>query len=274
MTAPAGEDLYALPPQEFVAARDVAVRAARAAGDRHGAARLAGLRRPTAAAYLVNRLARERPEVVAAALDVGDRLRVAQSELRGGDVRALSAERQAALAAAADAVRALDPAVRDDTLTEVIDTLAAALAEPEVAADVRAGRVTKAVRYSGLGGFELVAVPPAAAPPRTSPTKPGRRGRAAPEPAGEPAKGRPAGRKAATGPAERASTAERDEAAATLAAADGALADAQRAVGQLDEDLTAARARVRDLERRRIAAERDLRRAAAARQRAARRTQK
>ncbi|MCW2667516.1 MAG: hypothetical protein JWN57_2478, partial [Frankiales bacterium] len=58
------EDLYALPPEEFTAARDAAARQARADGDRAGAAALKALRKPTAPAHLVNLLVRAEPDLV------------------------------------------------------------------------------------------------------------------------------------------------------------------------------------------------------------------
>src|SRR5690242_10980815 len=48
------ERLYAAEPHLFVAGRDAAVAAARAAGDTRGAAAIAALRKPTVAAWLVN----------------------------------------------------------------------------------------------------------------------------------------------------------------------------------------------------------------------------
>ena len=57
-----GDRLYTLPPAAFTAARDAAVGEARQAGDRATATELAGLRRPTQAAWLVNLLALSRPE--------------------------------------------------------------------------------------------------------------------------------------------------------------------------------------------------------------------
>src|SRR5512142_3207595 len=59
-----GDRLYALPPEQFVAARNEAVAAARKAGDRDTAEAVAALRKPTQAAWLVNLLALRRPDLI------------------------------------------------------------------------------------------------------------------------------------------------------------------------------------------------------------------
>jgi hypothetical protein len=150
------QTLYALPPDRFIAARDEAVAQARAAGDREGAARLAKLRRPTVAAWLVNLLALHRQEQVGELLDLAPALRDAQHRLRGDELRALSNRRREAIARLVGQVRGLaveaGRAARETLpLAEVEATLAAALADEEVADAVRAGRLTKATEYAGFG---------------------------------------------------------------------------------------------------------------------------
>ena len=156
------QTLYALPPDRFIAARDEAVAQARAAGDREGAARLAKLRRPTVAAWLVNLLALHRPEQVGELLDLASALRDAQHRLRGDELRALSNRRREAIARLVAQVRGLAleagrPARESLPLAEVEATLAAALADEDVAEAVRAGRLTKATEYAGFG--EVPAAP-------------------------------------------------------------------------------------------------------------------
>ncbi|HEY2670728.1 MAG TPA: hypothetical protein VGJ07_10170 [Rugosimonospora sp.] len=150
------QDLYALPPERFIAARDEAVAEARAAGDRALAARIGALRRPTVAAWLVNLVALHRPEQVGALLDLGTALREAQQELRGERLRELSAQRRAAITELVAAARRLAVEAgrrpRDALpLAEVEATLVAALADEDVAAAVRAGRLTRATGYAGFG---------------------------------------------------------------------------------------------------------------------------
>jgi hypothetical protein len=149
--------LYALPPEEFVAARNEEVAAAREAEDRAGAAAIAKLRKPTVAAWLVNLLALRRPELVAELVDLAARLRLAQRELRGDELRELSSRRRAAIAALVGQARALAVAAQPGLagvklpVADVEATLTAALSEEEVAAQVRSGRLVRAIAYAGFG---------------------------------------------------------------------------------------------------------------------------
>jgi hypothetical protein len=148
--------LYELPPEQFIAARDEAVAEARRANDRAAAAAIAKLRRPTVAAWLVNLLARRRPEMVEELLALGRALRSAQHDLRGDELRELSVQRRAAVgqlvAQARKLAREAGRSGRENLpLAEVEATLTAALAEPEVAEAVRSGTLTRAVDYAGFG---------------------------------------------------------------------------------------------------------------------------
>ncbi len=173
------DELYALPPDEFVPARDDRVAAAKEAGDRDLARALGRLRRPTRAAWLVNLLARHRADQLDGLVALASSLAKAQHDLDGGALRALSGQRHRAVAAMARdagrlAARQGEP-VNDALLREVQGILDAALADPAVADEVRSGRLTKSVRYSGFGvpadgdGADLSAwaasAPAPAAPP-------------------------------------------------------------------------------------------------------------
>jgi hypothetical protein len=148
--------LYAVPPEEFVTARAQAVTQARAAGDRALADAIGKLRKPTVGAWLVNLLAHQRPDLVADLLALGDEMRRAQRELRGADLRELSQRRRETVSGLARQARALavqaGRGVRDQLpLDEVEGTLVAALADSDVAEEVRAGRLAKTVAYAGFG---------------------------------------------------------------------------------------------------------------------------
>ena len=158
MTAP--DDLvarlYELPPEQFIAARDEAVAQARQADDRAAATAIGKLRRPTVAAWLVNLLARRRPELVAELLDLGRALRSAQHDLRGDELRELSVQRRAAVgqlvAQARKLAREAGRSGRENLpLAEVEATLTAALAEPEVAEGRRLRRVRRGAQASAAG---------------------------------------------------------------------------------------------------------------------------
>ena len=149
------DSLYALPPAQFVAAREELAKAARSAGDRGLAARIHALRRPTLGAWMVNLLAHERPELLRELAELGGELRAAQEDLRGEDLRALNSQRQQVVAALVDEARSLARAAGeragDDAAYEVERTLLAALADPEVGAEVTAGALVRPLEYSGFG---------------------------------------------------------------------------------------------------------------------------
>jgi hypothetical protein len=152
------DELYELPPDEFVPARDDRVAAAKEAGDRDLARALGRLRRPTKAAWLANLLARHRTEQLDGLVALARGLAQAQQELDGGALRALSGQRHRVVAAMArDAGRLAarrGETVNDGLVREVAGILDAALADPAVAEEIRAGRLTKTVRYSGFGPTE------------------------------------------------------------------------------------------------------------------------
>src|SRR6185437_8022067 len=95
------ERLYALDPDEFVDARDAAVKALRGDGKRAEAAAVAKLRKPSVAAWVVNRLARDEADLLGALLDAGAKLRDVQ--LAG----AAAADLRAAITAEGKALDAL-----------------------------------------------------------------------------------------------------------------------------------------------------------------------
>jgi len=155
--ADVADELYGLLPGDFVGARDARARELRSSGDRDGAKAVAGLRKPTVAGWLVNAVVRRHREDVELLLSLGDDLRRAQSGLDGGTLRTLATQRQKGLAAvtrqASALARELGQPVSPAVLDEVTSTFGAALADPDAAEQVRAGRVTGALSYAGLGGF-------------------------------------------------------------------------------------------------------------------------
>jgi hypothetical protein len=158
---PVSEDLirrlYEAPPDGFVAARAAAVANARKSGDREAAKRYAALRKPTVAAWLVNLLALRRPGLIDDLVDLSTALREAQRGLQGEQLRELSTQRRqvvsALVAAAGKLAVEVHPALSAGKLplAEVEATLTAALAEPEIAAQVRSGRLIRAATYAGFG---------------------------------------------------------------------------------------------------------------------------
>ncbi|MDN5748633.1 MAG: hypothetical protein L0H64_09015 [Pseudonocardia sp.] len=149
------DELYSAPPANFVAVRDEAVRAARESGDRGFATAAGRLRRPTRAAWLANLLARRRREQLDGLLDLAGSLADAQRTLDGEALRALSTRRRELVSAmareAGRLAREVHESVTDSLLRELADILEAALADPAVADEVRSGRLTRTISYSGFG---------------------------------------------------------------------------------------------------------------------------
>jgi hypothetical protein len=149
--------LYALPIAEFIAARDALAKELRAAGDKEGAAEVKALRRPTAAAAVVNRLAREHAAEVEQLVSLGNSLRAAQQRaLRGDDVEELrSLGRQRT-----EMVRALAAHAPSAQREEVATTLDAAVTSQEAAEQVKEGRLGATIAETGFGDLgELTLVP-------------------------------------------------------------------------------------------------------------------
>jgi hypothetical protein len=148
------QQLYEQPPDGFVAARTAAINDARKSGDRDTAKRLAALKKPTVAAWVVNLLALRRPDLIEELVELSAALREAQRGLQGDQMRELTAQRRQVVSALVAAARKLalaeEPGLKLP-LAEVEATLSAALAEPEVAAQVRTGRLIRAATYAGFG---------------------------------------------------------------------------------------------------------------------------
>ena len=238
------DELYAVPPDEFVGARDAAVAAARERGDRDLAKAIGRLRRPTKAAWLANLLARHRSAQLEGLLSLAAGLADAQRTLDGTALRQLSSKRHQLVAAMAReagrlAQEAGDPAA-ESVLRELQGILDAAMARPEIAEQVRSGRLTRTLSYTGFGPEADVDAVPA---PVTRP--------APPQPGPEPEPAEPD-----DGAAERARLQrlrdERDRRAEALAAAEDEEA-AARAKQDADEAAREEAATAREDTRRRVA---------------------
>lgn len=149
--------MYEAPPDGFVSARSAAIADAKKLGDKDAVKRLTALRKPTVAAWLVNLLALRRPELIDQLVELSSALREAQRGLKGDAMRELSDQRRQIVSALVTQARKL-AAAEDATMTaaklplgEVESTLTAALADPDIAAQVRTGRLIRAVSYAGFG---------------------------------------------------------------------------------------------------------------------------
>ena len=266
------DELYALTPAEFTAARDERARQVRAAGQRDEAAAIKKLARPTASAWLVNQLGRAAPDRMDRLYDLGAELQEAQRTLAGDRLRELSVQRRQVISdllpAASDLAGQAGQPASAAVLGEVRATLEAALADADARAAVRSGRLTKSLAYAGLGEVDLtaaMALPPA--PRRGNASDQG--GLGAGQEASRGRRGPAAGRGSVAGSgsaagggsvagggsaAGRESAAERaaDAVRAAEEAADeaaAALADADRGVAGVAEQRQFLRRRVSHLER-------------------------
>ena len=161
-------ELYGSDPEGFTERRGALAAQARAAGDRPAAKQIAGLRKPTRAAWIINQLVRADPGVPGQLVQLGDELRAAAAALDGAKIRELSQARRRLVdtlirQALQQAGEESPPAVLREDLTA---TFGAALADPQVARDLAAGTLLRPVHRAdfspGLPGLSLVP-PPASA---------------------------------------------------------------------------------------------------------------
>ncbi|MDQ6649479.1 MAG: hypothetical protein M3Z02_05110, partial [Actinomycetota bacterium] len=171
------DELYALAPEQFTAARDGFAREVQDAGDRELGAGIRRLRRPTRGAWLVNLVARERAPELAELLAIGEALRAAQAgAVQGGsagELRTLGERRRTAVrdlvAAAGRLAGTQGLAPTEAVLAEVGGTLEAATADAAIGAAVGAGQLVAAISYAGFGELPELATL-TAMPGRTSAT--------------------------------------------------------------------------------------------------------
>ena len=149
----AADELYSADPGEFTDRRKALADAARAAGDTAAAKRIAALRKPTRAAWVVNQLARADPEAPDRLAELAAALREAEQAKDGPRLRELSAARgplvDSLTAQALAAAGVADPP--SGLREEVTETLTSAIGDPEVAAGFAAGTLTRAAQWAGFG---------------------------------------------------------------------------------------------------------------------------
>lgn len=243
------DELYAARPEDFTALRTKLAVEAKKRRDADAAKRITAARKPTTAAWVVNRIALRDEDVKRRLKDLGERLRDAHAAMDGERIRELSAEQRrlvgdfARTAFEEAELKSPTGALRDD----VTGTLQAAVADPDVAD--RLGRLTKAEEWSGFGEFgdTTIVFSPA------SKRKPERK----PEPEAAVTDDSRGGK-------DEAADRELEQARAALAAAEHARSEADDALAELQADLAAARLRHQDAQRRLQEAERDLAAAEAA----------
>jgi hypothetical protein len=222
------DELFATPPEEFVAARNALVKALKA--DEHAAeARYVGtLRKPNRLVWALNQLALTGHDSLSELLDAAEEVR----DGGGGDMKAAMAElREAVNAAATAATARFDPARVSDR-ADLAQALSALVGDEEAMLELAEGRLQDLAPTDAL--FGLTPAPPAKPKPKPKP-KP----KAAPKDEAAPPVDQLAVRRA-TKKQKEAAKAD-DTAQRALARAEKALAGDRGALEQADGDLTAAK---------------------------------
>lgn len=229
--------LYRLPPREFTGTRNDAAARARDGGDAGRAAAIKALRRPSAAAWLINLLAHDEPRSLEQLFTVAADLRAAHEARAGAELRRLSHERHRLISSLVGAAArlGLEQGYRagEQTIRQVSASLDAAVADERAAFAVRSGLLVRSLRPSGFGAVDLdgaVAVSDAL-----------------------PAAPRPRLHAVVTGPAEPDAPSPQqravDEAREAAAVAERGLVRAEAALDSADAELGLARMQVEETER-------------------------
>jgi len=161
------DDLYRADPGEFVAARDALAKELREAGEREEAERVKKLRRPSAAAWLLNAVALGKPKPLREFAKASAALEQAQRRaLEGGDPgkwRAAAGRERDAAQAVLDAAETLASEAGRPATKQALDladaTLRAAAADPELREQLLAGRLERERSAATIGTLGLTAPP-------------------------------------------------------------------------------------------------------------------
>lgn len=222
--------LYEVEPGAFVAARDALARELRGRGEKERAAEVKGLRRPSVAAWALNQIARRRADDVAALVAAGQAVQEAQARaVSSGDrdgLRSASDERRRLVQSLAKQATSLAGAAHRDA---VVATLEAASLDPDAAAPLLAGRLTRELDAPAMFGLAGMPEPSARRAPRQR--------RAARDRT-------TATRAEAQAEAQAQAQAERERRRVAVEEAQAAVAAAEAEVAAATERLEAARARL------------------------------
>jgi hypothetical protein len=171
------DQLFSVPQEEFIAARDELAKRLKAEGRDEEAAEVKAHRRPTVAAWAANQVARQRPGEVAELLAAGAELHKAQrkalSGVKGGGFReAMERRRNAVVALAKAAEEVLREAGKGSagTVDALQPTFEAASVDQQAGEALKAGRLERELAapsgFGGATGLEVVAAPAEKAPAR------------------------------------------------------------------------------------------------------------
>jgi hypothetical protein len=153
-------DLYTLPLDQFTPARDLLARSLRSQDRGDEAQEVVKLRKPSVAAWALNRAARSNPELV-------QRLRESHRALReAGSMEAMKSASETRRRAVAALVAAAVSELRDDgrpdspqTREKITSTLLAVATDPEGETQLEEGRLVRELEPSGTGWGEMGLTP-------------------------------------------------------------------------------------------------------------------
>jgi hypothetical protein len=162
--------LYGLPLEDFTRARNELAARLRREGEKDASAEVKGLAKPSRVAWVLNRLARDQPELVRRLLEAGDELgRVQEQALAGGQAEQLReaiAGERAAVHDLVEAARSLPSAEPSEaTLDRVRASLSAVAGNEQARAELERGMVTR--EFERIGFPSLTGQVPEPAPTPT-----------------------------------------------------------------------------------------------------------
>ena len=169
------DQLYGAAPEEFVAERKRLAKELKADGRDDDAERVAKTRKPTVAAWALNRLARDHRRDVDLLLDSGHRLRQAQAGVLRGDAReafeqAQRTERETIARLVQEADRLLGGATAG-VLEQIASSLHAAAVSKHGREVLAAGRFTQALTLEGFDALAGLAPPPSKRSAKPAPSR-------------------------------------------------------------------------------------------------------
>jgi hypothetical protein len=150
-------DLYALPLDRFTAARDQLARRLKANGDEDGARQVSVMRKPSVAAWALNRVSREHPDAVARLLESHRLLREAGTRK---EVEAASRQRRELVALLTDEAMTWVGSGSQQTRDRINRTLLAVATDHEGEANLEAGTLVRELEPTGVGWGDIDLPPP------------------------------------------------------------------------------------------------------------------
>jgi hypothetical protein len=152
------DQLFALPLEEFTAARNALAKELTQAGDRDGAATVKAMRKPSVTAWALNQVSRARSADIDRLLATGEQLRRAQHEALEGDPSQLRDARRTfqdevdrVVRAAGEVLVGAGNAAGPPQLDRLSSTLRATATDDEARGLVRTGRLDRDFEASGFG---------------------------------------------------------------------------------------------------------------------------